>query len=137
MTYSFENLTEFLEKEKIEKLFERYKKERLYLRNFSEKTLKIYQEIFNRWQKLCRGDADIKESLPIRDRDERGRIEHHKLQHLNQRLQQLLDLAGGKPFKLAKLPEEKKTLRVFDRDEFSLSDYAKPDVCRTFRMLDD
>ena len=36
MTYSFENLTEFPEKEKIEKLFERYKKERLYLRNFSE-----------------------------------------------------------------------------------------------------
>jgi len=40
MTYSFENLTEFPEKEKIEKLFEQYKKEMLYLRNFSEKTLK-------------------------------------------------------------------------------------------------
>jgi Barstar (barnase inhibitor) len=37
MTYGLENLTE--DQKKIKELFEQYKKERLYLRNFSEGTL--------------------------------------------------------------------------------------------------
>jgi|SRR5215510_5494641 len=48
MTYGFENLSQT---QTLEKLFEQYKKEMLYLRNFSKKTLQIYQEVFNRWLK--------------------------------------------------------------------------------------
>ena len=62
MTYGFENLAEFPEKEKLEKLFEQYKKEMLYLRNFSEKTLKMYQEVFNRWQKYV-GEMPTEKNL--------------------------------------------------------------------------
>ena len=50
MTYGFQNLPENQEKEQIERLFEQYKKEMLYLRNFSERTLRIYQEVFGKWQ---------------------------------------------------------------------------------------
>ena len=51
MTYGlqdFQNLAENPEKGKINDLFERYKKEMLDLRNFSERTLRGYQEVFNR-----------------------------------------------------------------------------------------
>jgi hypothetical protein len=36
------------EKEKINSLFNQYKKDMLYLRNFSERMLRGYQEVFNR-----------------------------------------------------------------------------------------
>jgi len=54
MTYGlqdFQNVADSPEKEKINSLFNQYKKEMLYLRNFSERTLRGYQEVFNRWQK--------------------------------------------------------------------------------------
>jgi hypothetical protein len=41
MTYGLENLTE--DQKKIKELFELYKKERRWLRNFSERTLSQYQ----------------------------------------------------------------------------------------------
>jgi|SRR5262245_33254346 len=54
MTYGFQNnrpTSESQEKEQINDLFEQYEKEMRYLRNFSERTLRGYQEVFNRWQK--------------------------------------------------------------------------------------
>jgi hypothetical protein len=50
------------EKEKINSLFEQYKKEMLYLRNFSERTLRGYQEVFNRWQRYV-GEMPTEKNL--------------------------------------------------------------------------
>jgi hypothetical protein len=40
------------EKAKIEEYFSSYKKEMKYLKNFTDKTLKCYQDVFNRWQRF-------------------------------------------------------------------------------------
>lgn len=65
MTYGlqdFQNLAQSQGKGQIENLFEQYKKEMLYLRNFSERTLIGYQEIFNRWQKYV-GEMPTEKNL--------------------------------------------------------------------------
>ena len=65
MTYGlqdFQNVADSPEKEKINSLFEQYKKEMLYLRNFSERMLRGYQEVFNRWQKYV-GEMPTEKNL--------------------------------------------------------------------------
>ena len=128
MTYGFENLTEFPEKEKLEKLFDQYKKEMLYLKNFSEKILKIYQEVFNRWQKYV-GEMPTEKNLSrfvigMREAGLNTTSCNISIRGFNSFLTWLKDdghcpqnFTNGKPFKLSKLPEEKKTLRVFDDTE--------------------
>jgi len=60
MTYGLRNLAQInkenntaqsQETDKLTSLWERYKKEMRYLRNFEERTLRGYQEVFNRWIK--------------------------------------------------------------------------------------
>ena len=122
MTYGFENLSQT---QTLEKLFEQYKKEMLYLRNFSEKTLQIYQEVFNRWQKYV-GEMPTEKNLSLfvigmREAGLNTTSCNISIRGFNSFLTWMKDnghcqqtFSNGKPFKLAKLPEEKKTLRVFD-----------------------
>jgi hypothetical protein len=65
MTYGFneiENLAQGQDKEQVKALFEQYKKEMLYLRNFSERTLIGYQEVFKRWMKYV-GEMPTEKNL--------------------------------------------------------------------------
>src|SRR5262245_23839328 len=122
MTYGLENLSQT---QTLEKLFEQYKKEMLYLRNFSEKTLKMYQEIFNRWIKYV-GQFPAEKNLSqfvigMRETGLNTTSCNISIRGFNSFLTWLKDnghcpqtFSNGKPFKLAKLPEEKKQLRVFD-----------------------
>jgi hypothetical protein len=53
LTYGLQNstATENPETEKIKSLFEQYKKEMKWIRNLSDRSLKGYQQVFNRWVK--------------------------------------------------------------------------------------
>jgi len=131
MTYGlqdFQNLADSPEKEKINSLFEQYKKEMLYLRNFSERTLRGYQEVFNRWQKYV-GEMPTEKNLSrfvigMREAGLNTTTCNISIRGFNSFLTWLKDnghcpqtFTNGKPFRLKKLPEEKKTLRVFDDTE--------------------
>jgi len=121
LTYRFNEV----EKEQIEELFTQYKKEMLYLRNFSEWTLRLCQEVFNRWQKYV-GEMPTEQNLSrfvigMREAGLNTTTCNISIRGFNSFLTWLKNnghcpqtFTNGKPFKLAKLPEEKKTLRVFD-----------------------
>jgi site-specific recombinase XerD len=128
MTYGLqdsENVAENPEKEKINSLFNQYKKDMLYLRNFSERTLIGYQEVFNRWQKYV-GEMPTEKNLSrfvigMREAGLNTTTCNISIRGFNAFLTWLKDnghcpqtFANGKPFRLKKLPEEKKQLRVFD-----------------------
>jgi hypothetical protein len=65
MTYNLQdsqNALDSPEREKINSLFNQYKKEMLYLRNFSEMILRLYQEVFNGWMKYV-GEMPTEKNL--------------------------------------------------------------------------
>ncbi len=109
----------------VKNLFDQYKKEMRYLRNFSEKTLKLYTEVFDRWMKYV-GEMPTEKNLSrfvigMREAGLNTTSCNINIRSFNAFLTWLKDanaiprtFANGKPFKLSKLPEEKKTLRVFD-----------------------
>jgi integrase/recombinase XerD len=127
MTYGFEEskIADTPEKQKITKLFEQYKKEMIYLRNFSERTLRGYQEVFNRWLKYV-GAVPNESNLSMfviemRTHGLNTTTCNISIRAFNSFLTWLKEkgicpekFSNGKPFKLDKLPEEKKQLRVFD-----------------------
>src|SRR5687767_10552586 len=128
MTYGFNengNLAQSQDKEQVKALFEQYKKEMLYLRNFSERTLIGYGEVFKRWMKYV-GEMPTEKNLArfvigMREAGLNTTTCNISIRAFNSFLTWLKDnghcpqtFANGKPFKLAKLPEEKKKLRVFD-----------------------
>jgi integrase/recombinase XerD len=139
MTYGFTNSAQNLaetssqnnipqpsnQKEMIEALFEQYKKEMLYLRNFSVRTLRGYQEVFNRWQKyIGQMPTELNLSMFVIAMRQAGLNTttcNISIRAFNSFLTWLKEkgicpekFSNGKPFKLDKLPEEKKQLRVFD-----------------------
>jgi integrase/recombinase XerD len=130
LTYGFQSLAQTQEKEKLNALFNQYKKEMLYLRNFSEKTLGIYQEVFARWIKYV-GEIPTEKNLSrfvigMREAGLNTTSCNISIRGFNSFLTWMKDnghcpqiFSNGKPFKLSKLPEEKKTLRVFSDEEIS------------------
>ena len=109
-------------------LFDQFKKELKYLRNLSERTIKSYQEAFDRWQKHV-GEIPTEKNLSrfvigMREAGLRITSCNIYIRSINSFITWLKEndhcpqtFSNGKPFKLAKLPEEKKQLRVFDDAE--------------------
>jgi integrase/recombinase XerD len=125
MTKGLENLAESSQKEKINDLFEQYIKEMRYLRNFSEHTLKGCRRVFNRWIKYV-GQMPTEKNLSqfvieMRTAGLNTTTCNISITAFNSFLTWLKDnghcpqtFTNGKPFKLIKLPEEKKQLRVLE-----------------------
>jgi integrase/recombinase XerD len=148
MTYSLQdsqNVPNSPEREKINSLFNQYKKEMLYLRNFSEKTLRLYQEVFDRWIKYA-GEMPAGKNLPqfvigMREAGLNTTTCNISIRGLNSFLTWLKEkklcpqtFSNGKPFKLSKLAEEKKTLRVFDDADIHKILSFKPDLMNEWRI---
>src|SRR5262245_23326308 len=129
MTYGLQE-NQIAENDKINSLFDQYKKEMLYLRNFSERTLQGYQEVFNRWIKYV-GQMPSEQNLSsfvveMRTHGLNTTTCNISIRAFNAFLSWLKDkgfahqtCSNGKPFRLTKLPEEKKQLRVFDDSDIS------------------
>ena len=68
MTYGFEEKGQIsgiqnqTQTQDINSLWEKYKKEMRYLRNFEERTLRGYQEVYNRWIKYV-GEMPTEQNL--------------------------------------------------------------------------
>src|SRR6266508_6752155 len=149
MTYGLQdfqtNLVDSPEKEKINSLFEQYKKEMLYLRNFSEMTLRLYQEVFDRWLKYV-GEMPTETNLSsfiigMREAGLNTTTCNISIRSFNSFIGWLKEnghcsqtFSNGKPFKLAKLPEEKKTLRVFDDADIHKILSFKPALMNEWRI---
>jgi integrase/recombinase XerD len=109
----------------VKTLFDQFTKELRYMRNLSELTIKSYQEAFNRWQ-IHVGEIPTEKNLSrfvigMREAGLSITTCNIYIRSLNSFLTWLKEnghcpqtFTNGKPFKLAKLPEEKKQLRVFD-----------------------
>jgi hypothetical protein len=133
MTYGFQ------QNQDINALWEQYKKEMHYLRNFSEKTLRLYQEAFTRWVKYV-GEMPTEQNLSgfviwMREAGLNTTTCNISIRGFNSLLTWMKEkslcpqtFSNGKPFKLFKLPEEKKTLRVFDDADIHKILSFKPDL---------
>jgi integrase/recombinase XerD len=111
-----ENLSE------IEALFEQYVKEMRFLRNFSERTLIGYREVFKRWQKYAGGiptaDKLTDYVVGMRQAGLNTTTCNISIRATNA----FLTWLKGKgivtaELRLKKLPEEKKKMRVFSNEE--------------------
>jgi site-specific recombinase XerD len=101
-----------------------------YLRNFEERTLKGYQEVFNRWLKYV-GEMPTEKNLSqfvvgMREAGLNTTTCNISIRSFNSFISWLKEngfcpqtFSNGKPFRLAKLPEEKKKLRVFDDEDLA------------------
>lgn len=112
----------------VKTLFDQFTKELKYLRNLSERTIKSYQEAFDRWQTHV-GEIPTEDNLSqfvigMREAGLQPTSCNIYIRSINSFITWLKEkgdcpqtFSNGKPFKLAKLAEEKKTLRVFDDAE--------------------
>jgi integrase/recombinase XerD len=133
------------DKDKINSFFEQYKKEMLYLRNFSEKTLRLYDEVFVRWQKYV-GELPTEKNLSnfiigMRQAGLNTTTCNISIRSFNSFIGWLKEnghcqstFSNGKPFKLTKLPEEKKQLRVFDDTDIHKILSFKPVLMNEWRI---
>jgi site-specific recombinase XerD len=126
MTNRSENLiqVENPEKEKVKKLFEQYKKEMKYLHNFTDKTLKCYQDVFNRWQRFI-GEVpnELNLSMFVIEMRQAGLSDvtcNISIRCFNSFLIWLKEkgivpekFSNGKPFKLSRIIEEKRKMKVY------------------------
>jgi integrase/recombinase XerD len=109
----------------VNTLFDQFTKELKYLRNLSERTIFSYRDAFERWLKFV-GAMPTERNLSqfvlgMREAGLSITSCSIYIRSVNSFLTWLKDnghcpqtFSNGKPFKLAKLPEEKKQLRVFD-----------------------
>jgi len=114
----------------VNTLFDQYKKEMRYLKNFSEKTLKLYTEVFDRWMKYV-AEMPTEKNLSqfvigMREAGLNTTSCNINIRSFNAFLGWLKEnghcpqtFTNGKSFKLAKLPEEKKQLRVFSDEDIA------------------
>ncbi len=102
----------------IETLFEQYVKEMRFLRNFSERTLQIYREVFKRWQKFA-GGIPTEEKLAqyvigMRMAGLGTTSCNISIRATNAFLTWLKDKKVIENIRIKRLPEEKKKMRTFD-----------------------
>jgi len=154
MTYGLRNLAQInkenntaqsQETDKLTSLWERYKKEMRYLRNFEERTLRGYQEVFNRWIKYV-GQMPTEQNLSqfvigMREAGLNTTTYNISIRSFNSFISWLKEngycpqtFSNGKPFRLTKLPEEKKKLRVFDDEDLAKILSLKPS-CKNDRRI--
>lgn len=116
LTYRLENFAK--DDSPIATYFKQYKKEMLYLRNFSERTLRGYTEAFVRWQKHA-GDIPTANKLDqfvigMRESGLSPVTCNISIRAFNAFLSWLLEKGYiTEKLRLKKLPEEKKKMRVF------------------------
>lgn len=121
LTYGLEDFkNQKTEQEQIETLFETYVKEMRFLRNFSERTLIGYREVFKRWKKYA-GGIPTKDKLStfvigMREAGLNTTTCNISIRAFNAFLTWLKEREVVTDIRLKKLPEEKKKMRVF-RDE--------------------
>jgi integrase/recombinase XerD len=124
LQYTSESIL-YSEKEKIKGLFEQYVKEMRYLKNFSPHTIKGCWRVFNRWLRII-GQIPNEENLSkfVIDMREAGLNTttcNISIITFNSFLTWMKDkgicpkeFSNGKPFKIKKLPEEKRQFKTFD-----------------------
>jgi site-specific recombinase XerD len=111
-------------------LFNQFKKEKNYLSNLSERTLHGYQEAFDKWQKhIGEMPSEFNVSMFVIEMRESGLSDvscNVYIRSINSFLTWLKEknhipqtFSNGNPFKIQKLSEEKKQLRVFDDTDIS------------------
>jgi site-specific recombinase XerD len=112
----------------VKDLFDQFTKELKYLRNLSERTIFSYGDAFQRWMKLV-GEVPTEKNLSqfvlgMREAGLSITSCNIYIRSINSFLTWLKEnghcpqtFSNGKPFRLKKLPEEKKQLRVFDDAE--------------------
>jgi len=130
MTKGLSNSTvaEKEETAKIKSLFEQYVKEMIYLRNFSQHTIKGCWRVFTRWIKYV-GEMPTEMNLSqfvieMRQHNLNTTTCNISIIAFNSFLTWMKEknhcpqtFSNGKPFKIAKLPAEKRQLKVFDDSE--------------------
>lgn len=114
-------LAENDEKARIAALFEEYVKEMRYLRNFSERTLIGYRDVFKRWQKYV-GQIPTEQNLPqfvigMREGGLNTTTCNISIRAFNAFLTWLKNKGVVGNIRLHKLPEEKRKLRVFPDED--------------------
>jgi integrase/recombinase XerD len=130
---------------KVKRLFEQYEKEMRYLRNFPEHTLKGCWLVFNPWLKYVKEmptEDNLSEfAIWMREVGLNTTTCNISITAFNSFLTWLKEkghcpqtFGNGKPFKLAKLPEEKKQLRVFEDAEIHKILSFKPKVRNDHRI---
>jgi len=107
--------------ETIESLFEQYVKEMRYLRNFSERTITGYREVFARWQKYAGGiptESKLTDFVVgMREKGLNTTTCNISIRAFNAFLTWLKEKKIVGDIRLKKLPEEKKKMRVFSDEE--------------------
>src|SRR5215471_356395 len=129
----------------VKTLFDQFTKELRYLRNLSERTIFSYGDAFERWLKFV-GAMPIERNLSqfilgMREAGLSITTCNIYIRSINSFLTWLKDnghcpqtFKNGKPFKLAKLPEEKKQLRVFDDSDIHKILSFKPALMNEWRI---
>jgi site-specific recombinase XerD len=120
----------FKELPEIEPLFEQYIKEMRFLRNFSERTLQGYREVFKRWQKYA-GGIPTEERLSdyvigMREAGLNTTTCNISIRATNAFLTWLKDKKVIENIRIKRLPEEKRKMRVFDDDKIKAILSFKP-----------
>lgn len=115
----------------IESLFEQYVKEMRFLRNFSERTLTGYREVFGRWQKYA-GGIPTKEKLAeyvvgMRQAGLSPVTCNISIRATNAFLTWLKEKGIiSAELRLKRLPEDKRRMRVFSDDQIKAILSVKP-----------
>jgi integrase/recombinase XerD len=139
------NLPDDTGKNKLMALFEEYAQEMRYLRNFSERTLKSYREIFNRWLSIVGAFPDEKNLssfiIGLRRHGYCITTCNISIRGFNSFLTWLKEndhiprtFTNGKPFRLSTLPGEKRQLKVFSDSEIDRIISFKP-RCRNDQRI--
>jgi site-specific recombinase XerD len=133
------------EKEKVLRLFEQYKKEMKYLKNFTDKTLKCYQDVFNRWQRFI-GEIpnELNLSIFVIEMRQAGLSDvtcNISIRCFNSFLIWLKEkgicpqtFSNGKPFKLSRIIEEKRKMKVFNDSDLHKLVSFKPRLRGEWRL---
>jgi integrase/recombinase XerD len=138
LTYRFEKFAK--DDSPIATLFKQYIKEMRYLRNFSERTLRGYTEAFVRWQKYV-GDIPTASNLDqfvigMREAGLNPTTCNISIRAFNAFLSWLLEKKHiPERFRLKKLPEEKKKMRVFSDQSLQAILSFKPQTANEHRIF--
>ena len=119
LTYRFEDFEK--DESPVAQHFKKYRKEMLYLRNFSERTLVGYTEVFFRWKKYV-GEMPTADNLSdfvigMREAGLNTTTCNISIRAFNAFLSWLKEKGLVGDIRLKKLPEEKKKMRTFGDDD--------------------
>lgn len=149
LTYRFSNEANntnlYPAEKEISTLFERYKKEKRYIANLSERTLRCYTQVFDRWVKYI-GGMPTKESLgdfviKMREAGLSTVTVNISIRCFNSFLTWLKENEHIKePLKIKRIKEEKRVLKTFSDEKLKALLHWRPDQkkvneCRIHAVL--